>query len=573
MPGIKNLSERVAEVLKKSKRVSEEDIQKGLAVLAKTQGGKLTDVLVSMGVITEKEVVSLLGEDLNMPFLNLTRYKIDTDVGKIIPEKLARKYQIVPISKIGNTLTLAISDPFNILAIDDVATFTRRKIDCVISTEKCIQEALERLYSEKKESLEDAALGTALGRETMQFDGSDDAAEAESAGAPIVKMIDALLRESLKKRASDIHIEPFEKELRIRFRIDGNLEEAFNIPKNNQNAVVTRLKILSKLDITENRVPQDGRFKIKLQNKEIDFRVSMLPVCHGSKVVMRLLDKSSLSLGLDKLGFLPETLNAMKSAIVKPFGMILITGPTGSGKSTTLYSILSQLNTPEKNIITIEDPIEYQVKGITQIQTHSEIGFDFASGLRAMLRQSPDIVMVGEIRDSETADIAVKASLTGQLVLSTLHTNDAAGAVTRLIDMGVEPFLISSSVILVAAQRLCRKICTACKEKTEIPKEVLKRLNVSVDKLSAGIENPFFFKGKGCSKCNKTGYMGRIAVLEALAIDDKTRDMIVKKASSFELKDHAVKNGMTTLRDDALKKCLQGVTTLDEVVRITTEDE
>jgi len=573
MAGIKNLSERIAEVLKKSKRVSEEDIQKGLAVLAKTQGGKLTDVLVSMGVITEKEVVSLLGNDLNMPFLNLTKYKIDSEIGKLIPEKLARKYQIVPISKIGNTLTLAISDPFNILAIDDIATFTRRKIDCVISTEKCIQEALEHLYSEKKESLEDAAFGSALGKGTLEFDSSDEAAEAESAEAPIVKMVDALLRESLKKRASDIHIEPFEKEMRVRLRVDGNLEESFNIPKNNQNAVLTRLKILSRLDITESRVPQDGRFKIKLQNKEIDFRVSILPVCHGSKVVMRLLDKSTLSLGLDKLGFLPETLNAMKYAIVKPFGMILITGPTGSGKSTTLYSILSQLNTPEKNIITIEDPIEYQVKGITQIQTRSEIGFDFASGLRAILRQSPDIVMVGEIRDSETADIAVKASLTGQLVLTTLHTNDAAGAVTRLIDMGVEPFLISSSVILVAAQRLCRKICSACKEKTEIPKEVLKRLNVSVDKLSVGIENPSFFKGKGCSKCNKTGYMGRIAILEALAIDDKTRDMIVKKASSFELKDHAIKNGMTTLRDDALKKCLQGVTTLDEVVRITTEDE
>ncbi len=568
---MKNLSERIVEVLKKSNRVSDADIQKALEVFSK-EGGKLTDVFVRMGMMTEKEIVSLIGDELNMPFLNLTKYKIDPEIGKIIPEKLARKYQIVPISKIGNTLTLAISDPFNILAIDDIATFTRRKIDCVISTEKFIREALDRLYSVKKETLEEAS-GLGLGSDTIQFDSSELDAEAESSEAPIVKMVDTLLRESLKRRASDIHLEPFEKEVRVRYRVDGNLEESFAIPKNNQNAVLTRIKIMCKLDITENRLPQDGRFKVKLQNREIDFRVSVLPVTHGSKIVMRLLDKGSLSLGLEKLGFSPECFSVMKSAIVRPFGMILITGPTGSGKSTTLYSILNQLNSPEKNLITIEDPIEYQVKGITQIQTRPEIGFDFATGLRAILRQSPDIVMVGEIRDSETADIAVKASLTGQLVLSTLHTNDAAGAVTRMIDMGIEPFLVASGVILVAAQRLCRKICPHCKEKTEVPKEVLKRLNINLAKIAPHDETVVFYKGKGCAKCNKTGYLGRVAILESMLIDDKIRDMIVKKASSYEIKDYAVKNGMITLRDDAIRKVAQGVTTLDEVVRVTTEDE
>lgn len=358
----------------------------------------------------------------------------------------------------------------------------------------------------------------------------------------------------------------------MRLRVDGCLEETAPILKTLQNSVLTRLKIMSRLDITENRIPQDGRFKIKLQNKEVDFRVSVLPVAHGSKVVMRLLDKTSLSLGLEKLGFAPETLAAMKNAVEKPFGMILITGPTGSGKSTTLYSILHQLNTPEKNIVTIEDPIEYQVKGITQIQTRSEIGFDFASGLRAILRQSPDIVMVGEIRDAETADIAIKASLTGQLVLSTLHTNDAAGAVSRLVDMKIEPFLIASSVVLVAAQRLCRKICAHCKEKSDVPDEVLKRLAINPDKLFEGQKEKNFFRGKGCIYCNKTGYLGRMGLLEALTITDEVRDLIMKRSSAHVIKEHAVKQGMKTLRDDALRKCAQGLTTLDEVLRVTTEE-
>ena len=574
---MKNLSERIIEVLKKSKRISDADIQKALTLHAK-EGGKLADVFVKMDLISEKELVSILGDELSMPFLNLAKYKIDIDVGRMIPEKLARKYQIVPISKMGKTLTLAVADPFNILAVDDIAAFTKHKVDCVLSTEKEILSSLDRLYSADADDggtgwQETPGTKTKIEFEENESDHGAFALSAEEASnAPTVKTVDALLREALKKRASDIHIEPFEKEARVRLRVDGCLEETTPVQKALQNSVLTRLKIMARLNITENRLPQDGRFKIKLQNKEVDFRVSILPVAHGSKVVMRILDKTALSLGLEKLGFTSEILATMKSAIEKPFGMILITGPTGSGKSTTLYSILHQLNTPEKNIVTIEDPIEYQIRGITQIQTRSEIGFDFASGLRAILRQSPDIVMVGEIRDSETADIAVKASLTGQLVLSTLHTNDAAGAVSRLVDMKIEPFLIASSVILVAAQRLCRKICSHCKEKTVVPEEVFRRLAIDPGKLFEGQKEKSFFKGKGCLTCNKTGYLGRMGVLEVLAVTDEIRDLVMKRSSAHVIKEHAVKQGIKTLRDDALKKCSQGLTTLDEVLRVTTEE-
>jgi len=574
---MKNLSERIIEALKKAKRINDTDIQKALAIYAKEEGGKLADVLVRMDLISEKELVSILGDELNMPFLNLSKYKIDSDVGKMIPEKLARKYLIVPISKMGKTLTLAVADPFNILAVDDIAAFTKHKVDCVLSTEKEIQAALDRLYSAEEETggawQETPGVKPSIELEESESDqGSFGLSTEESSSAPTVKTVDSLLREALKKRASDIHIEPFEKESRVRLRIDGSLEETAPIQKTLQNSVLTRLKIMSRLNITETRIPQDGRFKIKLQNKEVDFRVSILPVTYGSKVVMRLLDKSTLSLGLEKLGFASETLALMKSAIQKPFGMILITGPTGSGKSTTLYSILNQMNTPEKNIVTIEDPIEYQVRGITQIQTRSEIGFDFASGLRAILRQSPDIVMVGEIRDAETADIAIKASLTGQLVLSTLHTNDSAGAISRLMDMKIEPFLIASSVVLVAAQRLCRKICTHCKEKISIPPEVLKRLEVDPEKFFAGQKEKNFYKGKGCVNCNKTGYLGRMGILEVLAIDDEIRQLVMKRSSSHVIKECAIKKNMITLRDDAIRKCCQGLTTLDEVLRVTTEE-
>ena len=571
-----NLSERIIEVLKKNNRISEADIQKALALYAQDEGSNLRDIIVRMGVISEKELLSLLSVELNIPFLNLAKYKIEPKVAAIIPEALARRHKIIPISRIGKTLVLAMSDPFNIFALDDIAILTQSKVEYVMSTEKDIQDALARVYAGETESMDQVA--ATIGQADVEVVKGDEDPDAAYSGnlsadeAPIVKIVGLVLREALKKRASDIHIEPFEGSIRVRYRIDGNLEDALVIPKKNQNAVLTRLKIMSKLDITENRVPQDGRFKIRLKDKEVDFRVSVLPVFFGNKVVMRILDKGALSVGLDHLGFLQETLGAFKSAIAKPFGMILITGPTGSGKSTTLYSILNQLNTPEKNIITIEDPIEYQLQGITQIHVKPEVGLDFANGLRAILRQSPDIVMVGEIRDAETADIAVKASLTGQLVLSTLHTNDAAGAMTRLMDMKVEPFLIASSVILVAAQRLCRKICPSCKEKQDVPAQALKDLKLDFEKLSGGAR-PQFFKGRGCDKCGHSGYYGRMGVLETLVVDDVVRDLVLRMAPGFEIKEHAVKNGMISLREDAMKKCLMGLTSLTEVIRITSEDD
>lgn len=576
---MKNLSERIVEILKKSKRISEEDIQKALIEYAKTTNGKLRDVLVKMNLISDKELTSMLSEELKIPFLNLAKYKIDPEIAKMIPEKMARKHQIIPVSKIGSTLTLAMADPFNIIAVDDIGILTKSKIDCVLSTEKDIQETLDKIYVSDSDNINQVAdsLGIdPMDMEVVKGEDSDVASTgstSESGEAPIVKMVDLILREALKKRASDIHIEPFEHFVKVRYRVDGALHEALQIPKKNQNAILTRLKIMARLDITEHRIPQDGRFKIKIQEKEVDFRVSILPVHFGNKVVMRLLDKSSISFGLDNLGFLPETLTAFKDAVAKPFGMILITGPTGSGKSTTLYSILNQLNTPERNIITIEDPIEYQVRGISQIHARAEVGLDFANGLRAVLRQSPDVVMVGEIRDAETADIAIKASLTGQLVLSTLHTNDAAGAMTRLVDMRVEPFLIASSVVLVAAQRLCRKVCQNCKEEIQIPMDVFKKMGVNLDKLVPNSKDRHFFKGRGCDKCANTGYRGRLAALETLVVDDPIRDLIVKRVASFEIKNYAISRGMTTLREDAIKKCCQGHTTMDEVVRVTTEDE
>lgn len=572
-----NLADRILALLKETKKLSDADIKKINDTYNNGKGGKFQDVLIKMDYVTEKEFTALLSGELKIPFLNLGRYKLDPEICKMVPEKIARNHKLIPISKIGNTLTLAMVDPFNVMARDDIAILTKHKVECVICTEKDIEDAFNKIYASDSEKIGEV-LRTIENEEQVEVMKSEDdldSAHSTDSGhdeAPIVKIVDALLREALTKRASDIHIEPQKGDVRVRYRIDGNLQEVFRIPKKNQNAVLSRLKIMSRLDITESRVPQDGRFKIKTHDKEVDFRVSILPVQSGGKVVMRILDKRSLSVGLDNLGFAPSTLQAFKSAIAKPFGMLLITGPTGSGKSTTLYSILNQLNTSERNIITIEDPIEYQVRGISQIQAKPEIGLDFASGLRAILRQSPDVVMVGEIRDSETADIAIKASLTGQLVLSTLHTNDATGAMTRMIDMGIEPFLIASSVILVAAQRLCRKVCLNCREKIEIPNDVFARMKVNLDKI-CDAKSRTFYRGKGCAKCNNTGFFGRMAVMEVLTVDNKIRDMVTRRASSYELKEYAVKNGLVTLRDDAMLKLCQGITTLDEVIRVTSEDE
>ena len=558
--------DRLAELLVQEKLLSREKLQEALDI-QKKKNIPLREVLLRQGFVDETKLISALSRYLYIPTLSLSNYRIDQSLVEIVPQRIASQYCLVPISRIGDTLTVAMADPLNVFALDDLRLITGYKIDPVIALEKDIVQAIRNAYHKneevpflEEEALKESGCAVFTERAPLELDTLRD----ETATAPIVKLVNLAISEALKRRASDIHIEPQEGDLRIRFRIDGDLVDMFIIPKKNQNAIIARLKILSSLDITEMRLPQDGRFKIRFSHKEVDFRVSALPTGFGQKLVLRILDKSALSLGLDSLGFSSDALGLFKEAIAKPYGMILVTGPTGSGKSTTLYSVLNQLNTPERNIITVEDPVEYQIEGITQVQVKSEIGLDFASGLRSILRQSPDVILIGEIRDAETADIAIKAALTGQLVMSTLHTNSAAQAITRLVDMGLEPFLVASSLIMSSAQRLIRRICSHCKEPSKPDAALLKSLN-----LSSEIK---FYRGKGCEFCNNTGFYGRSGLLEILMIDDIIREMIVKGSTSDQIEEYAVsKLGMKTLRQDALEKAKSALTPLEEVLRITVE--
>ncbi len=570
----KTLKDKIIDLLISNKIIKKDDLDKAVK-LQKDTGQKLIDIIVEQGLASKNDVMSLLSQELGIPPINLSKYKIDPIVIEKIPERFAKQYNLIPISKIGNILTVAMSDPLNVFAIDDLKAITKLKIEVVLSNENDIKDAVASYYAEKESQITkilEEAKKDQENVEVVQESGEDFEQYAkEGKAAPVVKIVDLIIAEALKKRASDIHIEPTEKNVRVRYRVDGNLQESLTIPKKNQNAVLARLKIMSKLDITENRLPQDGRFKIKLEDKEVDFRVSILPLAFGGKVVLRILDKSNLSIGLERLGFLPGPLNVFKEALKRPYGMILVTGPTGSGKSTTLYSIITQLNKTDRNIITIEDPVEYQIEGITQIAANPDIGLTFASGLRSLLRQSPDVIMVGEIRDAETADIAIKASLTGELVLSTLHTNDAPGAITRLIDMGVEPFLIASSLVMTCAQRLIRKICPSCKEPYNVPKSVFERMGFSKEEMLR-VKDKQFYHGKGCAKCRNSGYYGRIGLLEALLINDEIRNMIIKRVPSDQIKSYAVTHGMETLRDCGINNFILGNTTLEEVLRVTSEE-
>ncbi len=567
-----NLKDKLIEILIKSKAISKEKLD---SLIKKQVARKvsLRKLLIQEKIISEEELLSILSQQLFLPYLRLTKYTFDAKLIKLVPEQFCRRYSIMPLARMGDILTIAMSDPLNIFVLDDLKTLTGCKIDVVLSSEEEIKKALDAHYRQNGGNLQeflgdlkDGALKGEGVQEVRISDGLDLSSSAnESATPPVVKLVDLMLIQALKRRASDIHIEPEESCVRVRYRIDGSLYDVIRLPKKNQNSVLARLKIISNMNITESRLPQDGRFKVSLEDKEVDFRVSALPTTFGQKFVLRVLDKANLSIGLDKLGFSKEPMRLFKQAIASPFGMILVTGPTGSGKSTSLYSVLNQLNTPERNIITIEDPVEYEVDGITQVQAQHEVGLNFATGLRSILRQSPDIIMVGEIRDSETADIAIKAALTGQLVLSTLHTNDAPSSITRLIDMGVEPFLIASSLVMACAQRLCRKLCTKCRKPYNPPDTLLKEM---------GIKEKFdFYQNKGCSYCNDTGFFGRVAILEALMIDDRIRQLIAKNASLEEIRKYAItEKGMKTLRDDALIKVKNGVTTLDEAIRVTTEE-
>ena len=567
---MQTLRENIIEILVKSKRLQAEQIEKALQI-QKQKGIPLRDVLVEQGFISEEELLSLLSSQLYIPILHLTKYKFDPEIIKFIPEHIARQYCLIPLSRMGNNLTVVMSDPLNIFALDDLRTLTGCNIHIVLSSQDEILRAIDTQYHLEFKDMQQIIDLTqqGLGAKEIELAREDEielsSVLKESKKAPIVKLVDLMLTQALKKRSSDIHIEPEEDCLRIRYRIDGSLYDIFKLPKVNQNAILVRVKIISNLDITESRIPQDGRFKVKFEGREVDFRVSSLPTTFGQKFVLRALDKSNLSIGLDQLGFSEQPLAIFKEAVNKPFGMILVTGPTGSGKSTTLYSVLNQLNTAQRNIITIEDPVEYQIEGITQIQVKPEIGLDFLSGLRSLLRQSPDVIMIGEIRDSETADTAVKASLTGQLVFSTLHTNDALSSITRLIDMGIEPFLVASSLIMLCAQRLCRRICLKCRQPVDIPDKFLESIGFK--------EKVIFYTASGCKHCNDTGFYGRIAILEAIMINDVIREMIMKRKAIDEIRQYAItKCGMKTLRDDAHLKIKMGLTTLDEVIRVTKEE-
>jgi type IV pilus assembly protein PilB len=555
--------ERILKTLKELPNINPSDID-GLMEILQDKNVGLVKALIKQKIISEQDLLILLMRELHIPSIDLTKYRFDDRLKNVLEEKIARQYLVMPLSLLGQSLTVAIADPLNVFIMDDLRNVTGKEIEVVIASESQILRVIDQFYSSP-------AAGTAdeNGRKDIQLESLQEKEGLESLQeGPVVRIVDLIIKEALRQRASDIHIEPQEQGMRVRFRIDGILQDILTIPKESKNAVGVRVKLMANLDITNTQTPQDGRFKMKVGKQEVDFRVSMLPTTFGQKIVMRVLDKNNLSVGLSKLGFSKNTAVILEEAIYKPFGMILVTGPTGSGKSTTLYSLVAKLNTPEKNIITIEEPVEYLVDGLTQIEVKPDIGLNFATGLRAVLRQSPDVVMVGEIRDSETADIAIKAALTGQLVFSTLHTNSAAGAVTRLVDMGLEPFLVASSLVLVCAQRLCRRICDSCKRPVDLKPEILKKIQ---HRLKA---DSVLYEGKGCEVCRGTGYKGRVGVTEVLQIDDQIRDMLLKKSTSVEITRYAQKNqGMKLLFDDVVDKMCAGETSLTEVFRVASEDE
>ena len=566
-----SFKQRLSDVLIAQKLATAEQIE-ALMEDASQSGKNFAQLLIERSVLTEAKLMELLSNELGLPALSLAKYRIDLEAARLIPERLARRYHLVGLAKFGERLVVAMADPLNIFAIDDLKALTQIAIDPVVSPESEIQRAIEQVYPGQHLANDVAAVPVSLGEDE---DGSLDSEVAlllQDHGqreAPVVRVINRIVIEAIRRRASDIHLEPGKESLRIRYRIDGRLVESHRLPKAIQSLLLTRLKIMSRLDITEWRLPQDGRFKVRVgeENHEVDFRVSVLPLTNGNKVVLRLLDKANLATGLESLGFSAKMVEMTKAAATRPYGMILVTGPTGSGKSTTLYSVLTLLTTSTKNLITVEDPVEYQLEGITQVHVNPDAGLTFATGLRAILRQSPDVVMIGEIRDFETADIAMKASLTGQLVLSTLHTNDAPSAITRLTDMGVEPFLIASGVNLIEAQRLVRKLCVKCRERFEPDAALLKRLGLSAKPTAT------FYRPRGCRVCNDTGYRGRMGIAELFLMDEGVREMVVTRAQSWQIRDYAIKHlGMISLREDGFDKAQQGLTTLEEVIAATTEE-
>jgi len=563
---------RLGELLVREKLIS-------LAQLRQAQdeqnrsGQNLGYTLAKLGFVSDQEITNFLSQQYRVPTINLDEYEVDTEILKLVSKDQCERHRTLPVSRAGSSLIVAMADPTNLHAIDDLKFLTGYNIEPVIASESAIVSAIERYYSTGP-SYDEVMAG--FDESEIEFTGEDDelnALELEKASedAPVVRLVNMVLLNAIKKGASDIHIEPYEKKLRVRYRIDGVLIEEMSPPLKLKNAIVSRLKIMSQLDIAERRLPQDGRIKLKLgRGREMDFRVSVLPTLWGEKIVMRLLDKGNLQLDMTKLGFDKAPLEDFKWAINQPWGMVLVTGPTGSGKTTTLYSALSELNKAETNISTAEDPVEYNLHGINQVQMQDSIGLNFAAALRSFLRQDPDVIMVGEIRDFETAEIAVKAALTGHLVLSTLHTNDAPATISRLLNMGVEPFLITASVNLVLAQRLARKVCADCKHPIQIEQQTLAELGFSAAQIAQAQGR--LMKGTGCRTCNGTGYKGRVALYEIMRFNDALKEMVLQGSSTAELKAAAIKQGMVTLRMAGIAKVLDGVTTTEEILRVTMSD-
>jgi type IV pilus assembly protein PilB len=598
------MSAKLGEILVRENLISAQHLREALDY-QREHGGRLGYNLVKLGLVTDDMITAVLSRQYGIPSVNLDLFQIDESVLRLIPQEVAQKYSVIPLSRVGATLTLAMVDPTNVFAMDDIKFMTGLNVEPVVVAEVSIQQAIAKYYGTSRE-IELAAISADEAYERSNGKGSNGAGAITQADlvsldsidfdhgrtedvevvedneeidlstlsrmsedAPVVRLVNVLLVDALRRGASDIHVEPYEKELRIRFRIDGVLYDVMHPPLKLRDALISRVKIMSKLDISEKRLPQDGRIKIKVKvdarSRELDFRVSTLPTLFGEKVVLRLLDKENLMLDMTKLGFEAESLVKFQRNISKPYGMVLVTGPTGSGKTNTLYSALQSLNTVQTNIMTAEDPVEFNLMGINQVQMKEQIGLNFAAALRAFLRQDPNIVLVGEIRDFETAEIAIKAALTGHLVLSTLHTNDAPSTISRLMNMGIEPFLVATSVNLIQAQRLIRRVCKDCKSEHNMPPEALMEVGFT----AADTKKLKTYKGKGCATCNNTGYKGRIGLYEVMEVNDEIRELILIGASALELRKKAIEDGMITLRESGLQKIRDGLTTLEEVVRET----
>jgi len=568
------MSARIGDLLVKEGVITAAQLQQALDH-QKKNGGRLGSCLVKLAFVTEEDVTTFLSRQYGVPSINLSYFDLDPTIAKLIPEDTARRYEVLPLSRVGSSLTIAMTDPTNVFAMDDIKFMTGFNIEPVVASEAAIAEALKKLYGaagdsvknmmEELEKTEDAALE--MEAEDQQLSMEDLANAADE--APVVKLVNVILTEAVKRGCSDIHMEPYEKEYRVRYRIDGLLQTIMNPPNKLRDAIISRIKIMAKLDISEKRLPQDGRIMLKMQiegrKKQLDYRVSILPTLWGEKVVMRLLDKENLRLDMTKLGFEPESLERFEEAILKPYGMVLVTGPTGSGKTNTLYSAIAKLNQPDTNILTAEDPVEFQLPGINQVQMKEAIGLNFAAALRSFLRQDPNIILVGEIRDFETAEIAIKAALTGHMVLSTLHTNDAPSTISRLMNMGIEPFLVATSVHLIVAQRLIRRICSNCKIEDPHTPEALIQLGFTPEEA----KTVKVFKGAGCEVCRNSGTKGRCGLYEVLKITDELRELILVGASSLEIRRKGIEQGMLTLRRSGLRKVMDGVANIEEVVKET----